>query len=357
LRGETTKLDPQQREFMGSILSSGEILLGLLNNILDFSKIEADSIELEQKPFDVRRVTEDAARMFAPAAAAKNVGLSCIVEADVPAVLVGDVTRISQVLANLVSNAVKFTASGEIVVRVSARTVRALETATGRDGWEVTFAVRDTGIGITPEQMGRLFRSFSQADSSITRRYGGSGLGLAISRRLCRLMGGSLEAASEAGNGATFTAKMVLKPAPAQPTKEVPSLEANPTSAPAMARLRVLVAEDNPVNRRLLGVMLERLGHAVEFAHDGRQAVERVRATDYDVVLMDLQMPEMDGITATREIRAVGGAKRLPIVAVTADATTEDRELCLSAGMDDYLVKPINPELFREVLARVAAGK
>ena len=354
---ETTKLDTEQREFMGSILTSGEMLHGLLNNILDFSKIEADAIELEAQPLDVRQLAQDAVRLFAPTAERKQLALTCAIGPGVPAALLGDATRIGQILTNLVSNAVKFTERGAIALQVSAREVSALTQADNRGGWEVTFAVRDSGIGISPDQIARLFRSFGQADSSITRRYGGSGLGLAISRRLCRLMGGSLEAASEPGQGSTFTAKIVLAPAP------VPAAPGALPEAVVVAtggtprRLRVLVAEDNATNRRLVEVMLTRLGHEVVFAFDGRGAVEQAGASRFDVVLMDVQMPEMDGLTATRRIREMEtqrGTPRVPIIAVTADVTVDDREQCLRAGMDDYLPKPLRQDAFNEALARVA---
>ncbi len=345
---EDTRLDDQQREFMGSILTSGELLLGLLNNILDFSKIEADAVELEAQPLDLHRTVQEAVRMFGPAAERKGLKLTCSIEDEVPASVVGDSTRLSQVLANLISNAVKFTASGSVAVRVRAK-------RGGGDAseCELIFEVRDSGIGIAAEQMGRLFRSFSQADSSITRRYGGSGLGLAISRRLCDLMGGSLEATSEPGAGSLFTARIPLPVA----TDAPPLAEA---AAPVLATLhrglKILVAEDNPLNRRLIAVMLERLGHHPTFAHDGRAAVEQMAAGNFDLVLMDVQMPEMDGLTATQRIRSLElerGVERVPIIAVTAGATIDDREACLRAGMDDYLVKPIRPELFCAVLARV----
>ena len=362
---EDTKLDAGQREFVESILTSGETLLNLLNDILDFSKIEAGEIGLEKRPVDLRRITADVARLFTVAAAKKQLTLDCTVGDAMPARLLGDATRISQVLANLIANAVKFTDHGGVSVDVSADAPPAAAAA-GRP-WVIRVRVMDTGIGITPEQMQRLFRYFSQADTSITRRYGGSGLGLVISRRLCELMGGSLEVTSEPGRGSTFTASLQLAPVPeGVPTAEAAVAPALPTAnsrepftppAGVGRRLRVLIAEDNALNRRLTSAMLQRLGHTFVFAHDGREAVERVRAERFDLVLMDVQMPEMDGLTATRTIRAEEAAAqrdRLPIIAVTAEAMIHDREKCLAAGMDDYLVKPLDPDLFRESLLRAA---
>ncbi len=369
---ETSKLDEQQREFMHSILSSGEMLLGLLNNILDLSKIEANAIELEAVPFSLRGMVDDVARLCGGAAAGKGIVFEATVAANVPDDFVGDVTRVRQVLINLVSNAVKFTAKGTISVAVTAEPDNpsggaATATAIVRC-WRLSLAVTDSGIGISPEQQQRLFAAFSQADTSITRRYGGSGLGLAISRRLCGLMGGTLEVVSAVGKGSTFVATLRLaeveqsSPAeePVAPAAVVPvAVETKTKTVPPSGRaLHVLVAEDNALNRRLVGVMLERLGHSVVFALNGREAIDRLEAERFDVVLMDIQMPEMDGIQATRRIRAAqalardGGA--LPIIAVTADVTVDDRTKCLQAGMDDFLMKPIKPARFRAVLEQIA---
>lgn len=350
-----TKLDAEQREFVESIVTSGEMLLTLLNDILDFSKISAGALQFEARPLHPRRLVQDVVRLFASAAGNKLLTLDCAIDPGVPATLVGDPTRVSQVLANLVSNAVKFTERGGIGVLASTRPLPGA--AAGDSRSELCLVVRDTGIGITPEQMDRLFRSFSQADTSITRRYGGSGLGLVISRRLCELMGGSLTVESTAGTGSTFTATMLLGPAPAAlPGAHAPAL---PTAAPAVARpLHILVAEDNALNRRLTSALLERQGHQIAFAHNGSEAVERVQAATYDVVLMDVQMPVMDGLTAARAIRAwetETGGRRVPIVAVTAEAMVDDRARCLEAGMDDYVVKPLDPELLRQALERVTS--
>ena len=343
---ESSHLDPAQRDYVVSILTSGETLLRLLNDLLDFSKIESHALEIEQRPFDLRRAVNDVLRLFEPVAAQKKLSLTCRIDDSVPAAVVGDLTRVGQVIGNLVSNAIKFTDSGTVSLSVSALP----------HGDLIEARVTDTGIGISPEQMSRLFRSFSQADSSITRRYGGSGLGLVISRRLCELMGGSLEAESKPSQGSTFIARIRLPAAPADSLHEPSSA---PTTQPALSsrRLRVLVAEDNALNRRLTAAVLQRLGHEAVFAENGTQAVDHVRREKFDVVLMDLQMPEMDGLTATSVIRSeekTHARPRLPIIALTADAMETDRERCFQAGMDDYLVKPLDLPRFRAALDRVA---
>ncbi|HVU23397.1 MAG TPA: ATP-binding protein [Opitutus sp.] len=347
---EDTRLDDSQREFVTSILTSGEVLLRLLNDILDFSKIEAGAIELEHNPLELRGVLPDLARLFEPAAARKGLGFACTVADDVPAVLIGDATRLQQVVGNLLSNAIKFTSTGRIAVHASARQTAA---PPGPPRWEISVAVSDTGIGITPEQLPRLFRSFSQADSSITRRYGGSGLGLVISRRLCELMGGGLEVESTPGHGSRFLARMSFGPASAllPPDEKAPK----PAAGAAGRKLHALVVEDNPLNRRLTAAMLAQLGHDAEYAFNGREAVERARNPAFDLILMDVQMPELDGLSATRLIReeeAATARRRVPIIAVTADASREDRENCLAAGMDDYIAKPLDPDSFRAASQR-----
>ncbi len=353
---EATPLNQEQQECVDSILTSGKTLLTLLNDILDFSKIEAGAVELEQGILDVRETVHHVTRLFAAAAEKKGLRLDCTVAPAVPDTLRGDGVRVNQILANLVSNAVKFTERGGVSVRVFAGSQPT--SPQGAALYEIFFAVSDTGIGISPEQAGRLFRAFNQADSSITRRYGGSGLGLVISRRLCEIMGGSLKVESQPGRGSTFTARIVVEGLRDDGAAPVAATAAEqPFGAGPGRKLRVLVAEDNALNRRLTAALLERLGHSAEFVTDGRAAVARARSGGFDAVLMDIQMPEMDGLTATRLIReqeaAVGDA-RVPIIAVTADAMLENRELCLEAGMDECLVKPIDPTLFRETLRRLA---
>ena len=480
-----TDLSDEQHEYAEMIRTSGEALLTIINDILDFSKIEAGRVELEAAPFAPHRIIEGALDVLAPTAASKGVELAYEPGPDLPAALVGDAGRLRQIILNLLSNAVKFTDVGEVVLSVDGRSL-----ADGRQ--ELTIEVRDTGIGIPPERMDRLFQSFSQVDASVSRRYGGTGLGLAISRRLAELMDGSLTASSAGvpGHGTTFT---LVTRAPVAEAGSVPTtiretgvvagkravvvddnatnrrtleiqlrrwgLEARSTgsprealewvgagepfeialldlhmdemdgvalaaalrelrprspipviilssvggsergdpsiiasltkpvkpsslhdllaevfgAAPAPPRppasavregvgrladehpLRILLAEDNVMNRRVALILLERMGYTADVATNGREAVEAVERTTYDVVLMDIQMPEIDGLEATHRIRERWDGAGPRIVALTANAMTEDREMTLAAGMDDYLSKPIRPAELAEALRRSPA--
>jgi GAF domain-containing protein/CheY-like chemotaxis protein len=482
-----TSLDAEQRDYVNTIRESGDALLTIINDVLDFSKIEAGRMDIEAQPFDLRECVESALDLVSPRAVEKHLDIAYVFEGDVPPALVGDVTRLRQVLLNLLSNAVKFTDAGEVVVTVTSKIVAANQA-------EVTFAVRDTGIGLSPEGMSRLFQSFSQADSSTTRKYGGTGLGLAISKRLAELMGGRMWAQSDGpGKGSTFFVSVVapvgdapsarqrefvgVQPALAgkrllivddnatnrrilelqtakwgmiaraaesprdalrfiddgeafdlavvdmhmpemdgialsrtlhkrrpalplvlfsslgrreagdgeqlfaayltkplhqsqlfdtlaglfmkEPQARSPSAIAAGTRVDAQmaARhpLRILLAEDNVVNQKLALRILQQMGYRADLASNGLEAVESVRRQVYDVVLMDVQMPEMDGLDATREICARFGAERPRIVAMTANAMQGDRDMCIGAGMDDYLTKPIRVERLVEALTRVRA--
>ncbi len=484
-----TPLDDEQRDFAETIRTSGDALLTIINDVLDFSKIEAGRVELEATPFVLRDTVEAALDILAPTAANKGIELAYTVDERLPVALVGDSGRLRQVLLNLLSNAVKFTERGEVVVSVGGR-------ALGRDGWEIQVDVKDTGIGIPPEAMGKLFQSFSQVDASIARRYGGTGLGLAISRRIAELMGGSLNATSSgvAGQGSTFQL-LVRMPAaaadavtPVRPIRtdvdlagrrvlvvddnatnrrilvaqtarwgmlpretgspaealgwlaggerfdialvdllmpEIDGLElaarvpaadgetpmpviilssigtrdrdeaavaawlakpvkpsalhdviatvllgavvarpVAPTAADAEGRLlgerhplRILLAEDNPVNQKLAIRLLAQMSYQVDVAGDGRKAVEAIEKGAYDVVLMDIQMPELDGLGATRQIRATWPDRPLWIVAMTANAMAGDREACLAAGMNDYISKPIRPAELAAALERAPSAR
>jgi signal transduction histidine kinase/CheY-like chemotaxis protein len=326
-----TKLDADQRELATMVHESGESLLMIINDILDFSKIEAGRMEVESQPFVLRECVDAAVHLVRARAAEKGVELTAHIYADVPVAVAGDVTRLRQVLLNLLSNAIKFTDKGDVALTVQR----------GSSTDELVFSVRDSGIGLSEEGLSRLFQSFSQADSSTTRKYGGTGLGLAISKRLAELMGGTMSAESAGpGRGSTFRFSIrapeaaVPRPAPASPTID-----------PAMAArhpLRILLAEDNLVNQKLALRLLQQMGYSADVAVNGVQAIDAIARQPYDVVLMDVQMPEMDGLEASRRIVLHGPNGRRPrIVAMTANATQGDRELCLAAGMDDYLAKPI----------------
>jgi signal transduction histidine kinase/ActR/RegA family two-component response regulator len=345
-----TPLSTAQREYVATILSSGESLLSIINDILDYSKIEAGRMELEHLPYSLRNCIAEVVRLLDFDARAKSVRLTHEIDPALPHLLYGDPNRVRQVLVNLVGNAVKFTPSGSVTVRVR---MLGGDSASPR----VEVAVIDTGIGIPPAQRERLFQPFEQGDSSATRRYGGTGLGLVICRRLVELMNGVMQVESAEGAGSTFTFALPLSVAlQSAPTDPVPSSRLD-TGFAAKHPLEILVAEDNPVNRRVIQLMLERLGYHPRYAADGRQAVEQCFLHKPDLVLMDMQMPEMDGLTATGIIRRDPAGHQPWIVALTADVLTTDRERALQGGMNDYLMKPIRVDRLCEVLERVRAGQ
>ena len=474
-----TELTGEQREFAEVVHSSGDALLHVIDDILDYSKIEAGKLELENEPFDLRECVERALEIVAPRAWEKRIELGCLIDENAPAAIVGDASRLRQVLLNLLSNAVKFTEEGEVVVLVEAE-------AAARGQVRLELAVRDTGIGIPQDRMDRLFTSFSQVDASTTRRYGGTGLGLAISKRLVELMGGTIRAESEEGEGSTFRISLPAEPVelPRRPTvddalpqllgkrvlvvddnatnreivtrhahawrmepvaveggaealmlldagerfdlavldmmmpemdgvqlareirrrrsrRELPLLlltslgrlpqaassgdfdaqlakplrasqlynalvrmvaegDVEPAAAAEAERpghgassLRILLAEDNAVNQKVALRLLERLGYAADVASNGLEAIDALERTQYDVVLMDVQMPELDGLDASRRICERWPDTRPRIVAMTANALPEDREACFAAGMDDYVAKPIRSDALAEALRRV----
>ncbi len=328
-------LDDEQRDYASTIRTSGEALLTVINDILDFSKLEAGGMELEPVPFDLRDCVESAVALMRVGADEKGLDLRTAIAASTPQAIVGDRNRLRQILLNLLNNAVKFTDSGSVIVTVDA-------TPTG-----IHLAVRDTGIGIPPDRMDRLFKSFSQADASITRRYGGTGLGLAISKRLAEAMGGTMWAASAGvpGEGSVFHATIVAPEAMAAAVPAVTALVDIDAEHAARHPLHILVVEDNTVNQKIALKLLARMGYEADLAANGREAVEAVGQRRYDLVLMDVQMPEMDGLEASRRITAEHPpAERPRIVAMTANAMDGDRERCLQAGMDGYIAKPIRSE-------------
>ena len=349
---QESALAPAQREYAEIIVSSAQSLLRIIDDILDSSKIEAGVLELHVSDFDLRRVVDDVMRLLAPEARAKGIGLSAAVDPAVAEAVRGDPGRVRQALVNLVGNAVKFTEEGAVTVLVEP--VRG-----AGETHMVRFEVRDTGIGISADARDRLFRPFSQADSSTTRRFGGTGLGLAISRRLVEMMGGRVEVRSEEGKGSTFSFTVPLEPADPAAVARANAEAAAAASLPDVAdstvprRGRVLVAEDNAVNQKVTVRMLERLGFAAHLVGTGQEAAAAARRERYDAILMDGQMPGMDGYEATSRIRAYEGPVRhTPIIALTAGAMRADRERCMAAGMDDYLAKPISPEQLEAVLGR-----
>jgi TMAO reductase system sensor TorS len=345
-----TPLSERQRRYLETLYRSGENLLDIINDVLDFSKIEAGRLELAPVDFPLRAALREVIESFSERASRKGLSLECSVGEDIPDALHGDAVRLRQVLNNLIGNAIKFTEAGRIAVAVERA-----------QGDALRFSVGDTGIGIDAEDRALIFDAFAQADTSHSRRYGGTGLGLSISRQLIELMGGRLGLESTPGQGSTFWFEVPFAPA----TRAI--VESAPTAtARALPRLHghVLLAEDNAVNEVVAGAMLESFGLRVSVAQNGRQALEAVAAQAFDVVLMDCQMPEMDGFEAARRIRrreaekGVPAAARQLIVAVTANAIEGDRERCLAAGMDDYLSKPFSKADLHALLSRwLAAGK
>ena len=341
-----TNIDSEQRDYIETIRSSGDALLAVISDILDFSKIEGGMLDLENEPFDLQQCLDASVNMVSSAVAEKGLKLSSKIDPTVPRRLWGDLTRLKQILVNLLGNAVKFTEGGEISVHVSSRP---------KDGkYELMFAVKDTGIGISNDRMSRLFQSFSQVDASTTRKYGGTGLGLAISRNLAELMGGRIWAESESGKGSVFYFTISAKASPDLSPAELQGALFLPVFGQehfAKKHLRILLAEDNAVNQKVATRMLERLGYKADIAANGKEVLGALQSHPYDLVLMDVQMPEMDGLEATRRIRRMPGRQPY-IIAMTAHAMKGDREECLEAGMNDYVSKPVRMEDLQAAVER-----
>ena len=337
------RLDPEQRECVEFIQRSADGLLVIVDDLLDFAKVESGRLELEVRRFSVGRELQTLLGLLRPSAVERGFSLEAEVALPPDLEVQGDALRLRQVLGNLLSNAIKFTHSGSVTVRVT-------ESPAGPKR-RLRFAVTDTGIGIEPASLKRIFDPFAQADSSTTRRYGGTGLGLAISARLVALMGGSLSVESHVGVGSTFWFEVEFEPALAR----TEASEHEPkTPAPDVALgLKVLIAEDNAINQMVAVRLLQKLGCVVEVAVNGLEAIERVRTSPYDLVLMDMQMPELDGLAATRQIRAMELPCQPQIIALTANAFASDREACLAAGMDDFLAKPLRSEVLKAKLSAI----
>jgi signal transduction histidine kinase/ligand-binding sensor domain-containing protein/ActR/RegA family two-component response regulator len=335
-----TDLTSEQREYLEMVHASGESLMSIINDILDFSKVEAGRIELDPVPFSLRTFLAEALEPLTWSAAQRGLALRSEIEATIDGALVGDMVRLRQVLVNLVGNAIKFTERGSVTVRAGAR-----ERTDGRVTLDV--AVIDTGIGIPEEKRALIFEPFRQADGSTTRKYGGTGLGLTICVKLVEIMGGRMSIESTPGAGSTFRFSAVLDRMPEMPT--APEIDAS-LALDADRALAVLLAEDNLVNQHLARRTIEKWGHQVTVVSTGREAVDAAQQRRFDLILMDVQMPEMDGFEATARIRARERGYRVPIVAMTAHALTGDRERCISAGMDGYVTKPIDLSKLRETI-------
>lgn len=352
-----TSLDENQCDYLSRVEGSAEGLLRIINDILDFSKIEAGRLEIENTDFQLGELLQSVISLNLPAAEQKKVELNLEPSSASSKALKGDPVRLKQVLNNLVSNAVKFTDRGRITISVAERPPAGAE-----GGVRLEFAVRDTGIGLTQAQVDKLFSAFTQADASTTRKYGGTGLGLAISKRLVEMMGGEIWCESRPGEGSTFYFTAILG-ASIQTGPEGTRGGRPPGRAEAMDMAtgirgaRILLAEDNEVNQLVARKILEKAGLMVRIANNGREALEMIAAETFDLVLMDIQMPEMDGLEAARQLRADPRYNDLPIVAMTAHAMSGDRELSLEAGMNDHITKPIDLlELFGALVRWIPAG-
>jgi CheY-like chemotaxis protein len=338
------QLSPEQAEQLEIAQSCAYSLLTLLNDILDLSKIEAGKMTLEKIPFDVRFIFEDCINAHKPRAAQNEVQLRLEISPDVPEQVVGDPLRIRQIVSNLVSNAVKFTQDGSVSVRVDSPSDPA-------HFW-LQFTVEDTGTGIPADKLPYIFDKFTQADGSVSRKYGGTGLGLAITQKLVQLHGGEIRVQSEVGRGTKFTVKLQCQMAieESAASRHMERQQAAPPGA-GVCLARILVVEDNQVNQKVVTTVLRKRGYSIELANDGTEALSKLEhGAAFDLILMDVQMPVMDGLEATRIIRKDRRWKALPIVAMTAHAMSGDRERCLEAGMDGYISKPVHPSHLLETV-------
>ena len=342
----TTKLTPeQQRDYIETIGNSGESLLFVINDILDFSKLDSGKMELESRPINLKACIENSLNLVRPVASKKRLNLIYTIEECTPQAIIGDPTRLQQILINLLSNAVRFTDRGEISVLVSGKKLDGIS-------HEICFSVKDTGIGIPEDKMGRLFQSFTQVDSSTTRRYGGTGLGLAITKKLVEMMGGRIWAESQLGKGSTFNFTILVDSTFEKPDSgKAESWNEGDNVDDRNHSLRILLAEDNVVNQMVMLKMLNKLGYQADVAANGKEVLRSFELQPYDLILMDVQMPEMDGFEAARSIRKLWASADQPkIIAITAYALEGDREKCLAAGMDEYISKPVKLEELRAVL-------
>jgi len=333
-----TNLTREQRGYVEVIRSCSDTLLTVINNILDFSTMESGKIILEEKETDLRRCVDEVLEVFMARAINAGILLHCQIEEDVPARIITDNARLRQVLLNLVGNAMKFTEQGEIRIRLFLPSWP-LPPDTPPGHVQIGFEIKDTGIGIEPDQFSHLFQSFAQADSSISRKYGGAGLGLPISERLVQLMNGHIAIDSTPGVGSTFTFTILAHPV------EIKALPDN-VSIPVLANkypLCILLAEDNPINQQLALIILTKMGYNPIVAVNGKEVLNQLDKAPFDLILMDIQMPEMDGLEATRLIRRGEGHQPV-IIAMTANATRQDRDDCMAEGMNDYISKPVDLE-------------
>jgi two-component system sensor histidine kinase/response regulator len=340
-----TDLKPRQRDYIEKIRFAGEHLLGIIDDILDFSKIEAGMLDIEMVGFTLAHVLETVSTVVAPKAVTKDLALEFVIDPALPPMMQGDPLRLGQILINYTNNAIKFSDRGTITVRVMKCEESAADCL-------LRFEVRDNGIGLSPEEAGKLFQSFQQADTSITREYGGTGLGLAICKQLAQLMGGEVGVESQSGAGSNFwfTARVGKLDADTAGTVTAPG--GSTPALPGLAGARILLVEDNTFNQQIALEILEEAGCSVCLAQNGLEALDLLAKASFDCVLMDVQMPVMDGLHATRLIRLEPRLQGLRVLAMTATATSEDRQRCMAAGMDDFISKPIQPALLCQTVAR-----
>jgi signal transduction histidine kinase/HPt (histidine-containing phosphotransfer) domain-containing protein len=350
----TTQLTTEQQKYVTTAQISGEMLLSTIDDILDFSKIESGKLDLEERPVEIQVLLQDIANLLSPKTTAKNLTLTHHLAANVPQCIVSDVTRLRQILLNLVNNAIKFTATGGVTIACEAA-------ATPDDNYEIHFSVRDTGIGIAAEDIDRLFQPFTQANISTTREYGGTGLGLVICRRLIELMQGKIWIESEPSLGATFHFTIRAAAIDLHPPQPIAATNSQPLTTDRKLGetlpLKILIAEDNQINQELALAMFDRLGYAPDIVINGLEAVAAVRTKAYDLLFLDLHMPKMDGIETAkylvREWENFGLTYARPkIIAMTANAMQGDREVCLDAGMDDYVSKPIFMDVLEQTVCK-----
>ena len=359
LDGELRK---EQREQLETVKNCGESLLVLINDILDYSKIEAGNLALEIHPFSIESCINEVFDLLSIKVKDKGLLFKKQIDPSTPAIIFGDINRLRQVIVNLVSNAIKFTSKGFIEVRVRAEPVESDSREKKTDQYRIYFSIQDTGIGIKPEQMKMIFKPFGQADNGIARKYGGTGLGLVISKRISEAMGGEIGVESIHGKGSCFTFSIVAKQAQpeelAREKSEKTNMLTNYSGLGKQYPMRILVAEDNETNQRVIGHFLMRMGYDPSFAANGAETIEKLKEKPYDLILMDVQMPVMDGMEATGRIRkgeAGEAFKNITIVALTAYATQEDREKCLAAQMTGHLTKPIKIEALAATLKEFGA--
>ena len=349
-----TTLDRKQCEYAKTVQVSAGHLMRLLDDILDLTRIEAGGLVIEPSSFSVRELVDEVLQVLSHRAQQRKLRLRCELSAQVPSTVVGDAARLRQILFNLAGNAIKFTDEGSVCIAIDLAEQR-------EDELVLCFTIRDTGIGIAAEDLAGIFDSFTQVDGTTRRRHGGAGLGLAISKRLCDLMGGTIDVSSEKGRGSEFRVSLPLRRVD-QPSASPTDDRDAPTDRPAppsTASERILVVEDNPINQKVAVAMLERLGYGVHVVDGGIDALEVLARDRFDAVLMDCEMPGLDGFETTRVLRERETTGiRIPIVAVTANSMTGDRERCLAAGMDDYLAKPVTLTRLQQTLQRwlVARG-